>query len=247
MRISDDMVSEKFKNRTLIFVAIIVAVVIAFGISMLYMHLQDKAEATPSNTRNLEVAIVWSDNVEAHFGQSSSVTLYQNGTPISTVTLSSPLWWYQWTDLNSAASYDVRQNSTFANYYTEYAWDANNNVTIKNIQNGSPVPPWPTPTPGPAPEPETNIIIESYEDGTPANGSNANNQNSEAQSSNNSNNAMIHNNPNNSDENSVFNFGGIFEGLTKILGKGWLLFLGLLGLIVLFLCEKKSARKKEND
>lgn len=243
MRISDDMVSEKFKNRTLIFVAIIVAVVIAFGISMLHMHLQDKAEATPSNTRNLEVAIVWSDNVEAHFGQSSSVTLYQNGTPISTVTLSSPLWWYQWTDLDSAASYDVRQNSTFANYYTEYAWDANNNVTIKNIQNGSPVPPWPTPTPGPAPEPETNIIIEYYEDGTPVNPPAAENKNTEAQAPRN-NNAMIHTNPNDSSDEGSFDFGAFFGELTKNLDKAWLVYLGIIGLIVLFICEKWSARKK---
>lgn len=229
-------------NKLLIFVAVTVTFAMIVCVALFCMPKQEKAEATPSNARNLEVAIVWSDNVEAHLGQSSSVTLYQNGAAISTVTLSSPLWWYQWTGLDSAASYDVRQNTTFANYYTEYAWDANNNVTIKNIQNGSPVPPWPTPQPEPGTWTEETIVI--YGD-NPDNGTNAteqNNQNDNAETPTN-NSAIAQNKAGDFAEESNFHFGAFFNDLFQNINKGWLVILGIIGLFALFIYEKISARE----
>lgn len=229
-------------NKLLVFVAVTVTFAMIVCVALFCMPKQEKAEATPSNARNLEVAIVWSDNVEAHLGQSSSVTLYQNGAAISTVTLSSPLWWYQWTGLDSAASYDVRQNTTFANYYTEYAWDANNNVTIKNIQNGSPVPPWPTPQPEPGTWTEETIVI--YGD-NPDNGTNAteqNNQNDNAETPTN-NSAIAQNKAGDFAEESNFDFGAFFNDLFQNINKGWLVILGIIGLFALFIYEKISARE----
>lgn len=236
------MISEKLKNKTLIFVATTVAVAMIVCLAIFCMPKQEKAEATPSNARNLEVAIVWSDNVEAHLGQSSSVTLYQNGTAISTVTLSSPLWWYQWTGLDSAASYDVRQNTTFANYYTEYAWDANNNVTIKNIQNGSPAPPWPTPQPEPGTWTEETIVIYGDNPDSAANSAGQNNQNAEdANGSATINNSLTSPNWN---KNSSQDF--LPADLVEFISRASIIFV-IVGIIfLLFFIEYKSSKKK-ND
>lgn len=237
---------EKLKNKTLIFVAATVAIVMAVGIAMFFTNEQAKADAKPSNARTLEAVIVWSDNVEPHLSQSSVIALYQNGVQISKATLSiNNSWQRVWEGLDPSATYDVRQLSTFENYYTTYAWDANNNVTIKNILNGSPVPPWPTPTPEPSPEPGTNIIIEYYEDGTPVTGNtNANNQNAENKSSNN-NDTTITNNTNNSNEKSDPDLNTFLDDLTQNINKTWMILIGLIGLFALFLFEKISARKKK--
>lgn len=242
------MIGRKLKNITLVLGAIIFAATISIAVAMFGQHEISKAEATPNNTRNLEVAIVWSDNVEAHFGQSSSVTLYQNGAPVSTVTLSSPLWWYQWTGLDAASTYDVRQISYFDGYYTEYAWDAQNRMTIKNIRNGSPVPPWPTPTPEPYWDPGENITIDlGGGEATPSNNPAATTTpNTEEQKPNsNSNNAVIHNNPNNTSDESAEESSSFFDDLMQNINKSWLVILGIVALFAIFIFEKISSRKRK--
>ncbi len=95
-----------------------VCAVISAGI-LLSTH-KDKAHAS-SGITSLEAALVWSDNVEPHMGQSATVVLYENGSAISTVEFSiNNCWQCKWEGLNPNANYDVQEITGFSGYYTQY-------------------------------------------------------------------------------------------------------------------------------
>lgn len=119
-------------------------------------------------------------------------------------------------------------------------------MTIKNIQNGSPVPPWPTPTPEPSWDPGENITIDlSGGEATPSNNpAAATTPNTEEQKPN-SNNAVIHNNPNNTYDESAEEGDNFFDSLMQNINKSWLVILGIAALFAIFIFEKISSRKKK--
>lgn len=76
------------KNIKLIW-SLAIALVVTTAISLGVMLNSSKTEAhATSGVTSIAVALVWSDNVEPHMGQSANVVLYQNGAVASSVDLS---------------------------------------------------------------------------------------------------------------------------------------------------------------
>lgn len=235
---------------------IIFIIISSMTFSMYTQRETTRAEAKPNNTRSLEVTVVWSDNVESHLTENTTVTLYQNGISKSTVTLNSPNWYYKWTGLDTSSTYNVYQNASLPGYHTEYTWGSKDWAIIRNIKNEIPSPPTPTPTPSPTPKPEpgyipgTNVFTELYEStvAPTENSQDANqntDQNSKDQSSNN-NNATIHNNSNSA--NSPMNKSNDYtDNFMQNLHKSWLIILVVASIFTVFTFEKISVRKRNGN
>lgn len=238
------------KNIKLIWM-LAIALVVTTAISVGIMLNVSKTEAhATSGVTSISASLVWSDNVYNHPNDTAIVQLWQNGSLADTValSLSGNCWEYKWYNLDPNSTYDVVETSYFEGYYINYRWNAADNVTIENIQNGSPVPPWPTPEPTPGEETWEDIWIPIPGSDTPSNGGGGGESatQNETKTENNEQKTIIDNTTTNTpkikDDSSSkedIDYGPIFSFIGGIA----IVLLIIFGVIALFIIEFISSKK----